>query len=335
VSRSETSADWRPACARSALVARAELNARIRRFFAERGVLEVETPQLSRRTGTDPNLQPFLTHFHRPGEASADGQPLYLQTSPEFAMKRLLAAGSGSIYQICKAYRNEECGRQHNPEFTLLEWYRVGFELSDLMDEVDELLIALCGARLKLAAGERLRYRAIFAEHVGADPLTASLDQLAVCAETHGIEDARRLCGSERSCWLDLLFSLLVQPRLGQGRISFVYDYPALLPSLARSKPSQPDEVERVEVFLSGVELGNGYHELSDPLEQERRFDADLAIRRVQGLNEPEKDERLLGALRAGLPDCCGIALGLDRILMLITGAESLGAVLAFPLERA
>jgi lysyl-tRNA synthetase class 2 len=306
--------------------------ASIRRFFAERGVLEVETPLLRHAAGTDPNLQPFATEFRLPGLAA--GAPLHLQTSPEFAMKRLLAAGSGSIYQICKAFRNEESGRFHNPEFTLLEWYRVGFSLDGLMDEIDALLQLLC-ASLGLGASERIAYAGLFQKHLGLDPLSSSLAAFAECASQHGLPEAAMLCGEARPLWLDLLFSHFIQPHLGLGRLSLVHGYPACLPSLARAKPGAPAVVERVEVFLQGVELGNGYHELADAAEQARRFEADLAARRALGLPPLPIDHTLLAALEAGLPDCSGMALGLDRLLMLVLGADGIAEVLAFPVARA
>lgn len=250
-------------------------------------------------------------------------------------MKRLLAAGSGSIYQICKAFRNEESGRYHNPEFTLLEWYRVGFNLAQLIDEIDTLLREICAEELRLESSERHSYRELFYEHVGADPLLASFKQLAECSKLRGLPEAEALCGNDRALWLDLLFSHLVQPHLGRGRITFVYDFPACLPSLARKKPNDPLVVERVEVFLEGLELGNGFHELTDAVEQEERFDRDLAVRRAGGLPVPPKDQRLLGALMNGLPDCSGMALGLDRLLMIVMQADSINDVLAFPMERA
>ena len=333
MSRSNGESSWRPACDLAALQTRAQLLAAIRRFFAERDVLEVETPLLCQAGGTDPNLSPFLTRFRLPGQL--EGIPLYLQTSPEFAMKRLLAAGSGSIYQICKAFRNEEAGRYHNPEFTLLEWYRVGFGLEGLMDEIDDLLLGLFVGIRRLEPSERIAYREAFRRHVGVDPLAATIGELAESASRHGLTEAHTLCGENRPLWLDLLFSHLVQPRLGRERISFVFDYPACQPSLARGKPGDPAVVERAEVFMDGLELANGFHELADPSEQERRFDGDLAVRRARGLIQPSKDTRLLAALAAGLPDCCGVALGLDRLLMLLTGAGTIDEVLAFPAERA
>jgi len=326
-------AEWRPSCPLAALETRAGLLATIRRFFAARNVLEVETPLLCRAGVTDPNLHPFTTVLRRPGGAESDR--LYLQTSPEFAMKRLLAAGSGSIYQICKAFRNEEAGRHHNPEFTLLEWYRVGFDLAQLIDEIDALLGEICRDDLNLESSERLSYRELFREYVGVDPLLASFRELAECSKAQGLPEAEALCGDNRSLWLDLLFSHLVQPRLGRGRVTFVYDFPAFLPSLARIKLGDPLVVERVEIFLGGLELGNGFYELADAIEQEERFDRDLVVRRENGLPLPAKDERLLAALRSGLPDCSGIALGIDRLLMIMMRAESIDNVLAFPTARA
>ncbi|QSA95464.1 EF-P lysine aminoacylase EpmA [Methylococcus sp. EFPC2] len=332
MSRNKADTDWRPTCDSTTLLARAALLRAVRRYFDERGVLEVETPLLCRATGTDPHLQPFATRFQLPGVSA--GMTLHLQTSPEFAMKRLLAGGSGSIYQICKAFRNEESGRWHNPEFSLLEWYRVGYSLAQLMDEIDGLL-GLLFSELNLGTSIRIAYRDLFAEYAGIDPLNPDLAGLARCAERHGLPEAAALCGEDRSLWLDLLFSHIVQPAMEAGRLYFVRDYPAFLPSLARRKPDEPEVVERVEVFLNGVELGNGFHELADADEQERRFDEDLAQRRKLSLPEPEKDHRLLSALEAGLPDCSGVALGLDRILMLMTGRQHIAEVLAFPVARA
>lgn len=324
---------WMPSCSMAALRRRARLLAVIRRFFEARDVLEVETPLLCRTGATDPNLLAFTTSYGLPGEAS--GRQFYLQTSPEFAMKRLLAAGSGSIYQICKAFRNGESGRHHNPEFTLLEWYRLGFSLSDLMDEIDALLREVCRGSLPLADSERFTYVQVFQRYVGLDPLTAGFADLAFHARERGLPEAEALCGEDRSVWMDLLFGHFVQPHLGQGRVTFVHDYPAFLPSLARRHPGDPRVVERAEVFLAGLELGNGFHELADADEQEARFDRDLVSWRSRGLREPIKDERLLAALRAGLPDCSGVALGLDRLLMLLCREDSIGGVLAFSAERA
>jgi lysyl-tRNA synthetase class 2 len=311
---------------------RAKLNANIRRFFAGRQVMEVETPLLGACTVTDPALHAFKTSFHLPGQKI--GQPLFLQTSPEFAMKRLLAAGSGSIYQICKAFRNEESGRHHNPEFTLLEWYREGFTLDDLISEVESLVAEIKPEDFALHPPERLSYVEAFSAHLGIHPIDATLDELAEIAVSRNILEATALCGGDRSIWLDLLFSYFVQPFLGHGRLTSVYHYPAFMPSLARTCPDDESFVERVEIFLSGMELGNGFHELTNAGEQSARFQRDRQQRKAQGLPMPDMDERLLAALRHGFPDCSGMAVGLDRLLMAFTRRQSLPEVLAFPLGQ-
>lgn len=305
---------------------RAELLRKIREFFAEREVLEVETPLFSHGTVTDPHLSAFSSCYGGNPE-----HPLYLQTSPEFAMKRLLAAGSGSIYQICKAFRNEEHGRYHNPEFTLLEWYRAGFGLDELIGETDALLGSLSEGIRPLTPSEQLDYRSAFLAHTGLDPLEASTEEFAGCAYRHGLPEAAEICGSDRPTWLDFLFSHRVQPHLGRDRFTFVRDFPAILPSLARLKPGDERLVERVEVFLDGMELGNGFFELADPQEQERRFDRDITARTAAGLPVPAKDFRLLDALEAGLPDCAGIAIGVDRLLLALHRQDSIAQTLAFP----
>ena len=325
--------DWRPACSLQALADRARLNVGIRRFFAVRGVMEVETPLLGYRTVTDPGLSAFTTALQLPGQK--EECPLYLQTSPEFAMKRLLAAGSGSIYQICKAFRNAEIGRHHNTEFTLLEWYRVGFSLDDLISEVESLVGELAPVDFDLNPPERLSYVDVFTRHLGLHPLDAGLDEFAQVAISRSLPEAKELCGEDRAVWLDLLFSYFVQPHLGQGHLTSVYHYPALLPSLACACTDDDRFVERTEIFLDGIELGNGFHELQSPEEQRARFQQDQSQRKAQGLPSVEMDERLLGALGYGLPECSGIAIGLDRLLMVFSKLQSLTEVLAFPLARA
>ena len=293
--------------------------------------MEVETPLLCQASGTDPYLQPFTPTLLKPGQTKGAG--LYLQTSPEFAMKRLLASGSGSIYQICKAFRNEESGRHHNPEFTLLEWYRIGFGIDELIEEIEALLVALFYGKRDLAPAKRITYRHLFRETTGADPIYADLQVFNEYAKRHNIGEASAICGDNRNLWLDLLFSHIIQPQLDRGRAYFVVDYPACLPSLARKKLGDETVVERVEVFLDGLELGNGYQELADAAEQENRFDDDLTVRQKAGLPLPQKDQRLLDALAHGLPDCSGVAIGLDRLLMLMTGSDDIAQVLAFPVS--
>jgi lysyl-tRNA synthetase class 2 len=321
---------WRPACSLELLRRRAELFAGIRAYFAEHGVLEVETPLLSHTTVTDPHLSVFETTYKGRKRVG-----LYLQTSPEFAMKRLLAAGSGSIYQICKAFRNEELGRLHNPEFTLLEWYRVGFNLDDLIADADALLQALSHGVRVLGPSEKISYREAFFDCTGVDPIEAPWQEFARCARESGLPEAANLCEKNRSLWLDFLFSHLVQPHLGAGRFAYVMDFPAVLPSLARANPEDDRLVQRVEVFLDGLELGNGFFELTDSSQQEMRFERDLTERAALGLPVPGKDRRLLAALAAGLPDCAGMALGVDRLLVALYGLKSVSETLTFPFEIA
>jgi len=323
-------ADWRPTARLEVLAARARALAAIRGFFDKAGVLEVETPALSFAAGTDPALASLGTTYT--GPAAPHGAALYLHTSPEFAMKRLLAAGSGPIWQLCKVFRDGERGRRHNPEFTLLEWYRPGFGLHDLMDEVAALLRVVLGADL---AEERLSYVQAFDRALGIDPHRAGIAALRGAALRTALAgvDALELPG--RDAWLDLLMSHCVEPGLGAAGLTFVYDFPASQAALARVRDGDPPVAERFEVYVSGVELANGFHELADAAEQRRRFAADNARRRASGLPEMPVDERLLAALAAGLPDCCGVALGVDRLVMLATGAARIDEVIAFPLERA
>lgn len=302
----------------------------IRQFFAERAVLEVETPLLCHGSGTDPQLNFFTTEFSFPPEQ----QTLFLQTSPEFAMKRLLAAGSGCIFQICKAFRNAENGRYHNPEFTLLEWYRVGFTLADLMDEITDLITFLFKDRLTLQAAQYFTYQDIFARHTGLDALAFDYSAYCAYAEEARLPDAITLCGQDHVLWLDFLFSHQVQPHLGHNALCLIYGYPACQSSLARINQYNASITDRVEIFINGVELGNGYYELTDADEQEKRFTNELKIR--QQLNHAvARDDRLIAALKAGMPDCAGMAIGLDRLLMILSGSPSINDVLAFPIADA
>ena len=277
-------------------------------------------------TGTDPHLSSLETRCRIPGEK--DPRRLYLQTSPEFAMKRLIAAHSGPIYQVCKAFRDGEAGRLHNPEFTLLEWYRPEFDHHRLMNEVEELLAAV----LDIGPATRLTYREAFRMHAGLDPFSVPLEtlrqyagQLQGCAQV-----ARSL---DRDGCLELILSRVVQPRLQRGA-AFVFDFPASQACLARIRPGEPAVAARFELFVDGVELANGYHELGDSRELRQRFAAELTERRRRGLPEAPLDERLLAALEQGFPDCAGVALGIDRLVMLAAGADRLEAALSFSVSR-
>ena len=301
----------------------------IRQFFAERLVLEVETPLLCQATGTDPQLDFFSTQLH----AVPDIDRLYLQTSPEFAMKRLLAAGSGDIYQICKAFRNGESGRQHNPEFTILEWYRLDFDLPALMTEVAELVQFLLPEQLWEV--QILSYQSVFAQATGLDPLVFDKSLYVETAVRLGLTEAEAICGDDESLWLDFLFSHCVQASLKGSVIWLIHGYPAKQSSLARLNAQDPRVAERFELVIQGMELGNGFYELCDAREQERRFDAEIEIRESHDRPAVVKDQRFLAALQSGLPDCSGIAIGLDRLLMIAERVSSIEDILAFPVFKA
>jgi lysyl-tRNA synthetase class 2 len=289
-------------------------------------VLEVETPLLASAPVTDLHLHALNCRYRGPG--AADGRTLYLQTSPEFAMKRLLAAGSGPIYQICKAFRDGEAGHRHNPEFTILEWYRPGWDHHRLMDEVDALLATTLGSR----SAERISFATAFDRYAGVDVFAESDGSLRKRVADFGPEDNDSL---SRNDLLDLILTHDIEPKLGHCQPTFIYDYPASQAALARIRDGDPPLAERFEIFVEGVELANGYHELADPMEQRRRFEADLEARKRRGLSEVPIDEHLLAALVQGLPDCAGIALGVDRLLMVAAATRKLSDVLAFPIDRA
>ena len=317
---------WRPSAALSVLRRRADLLAATRAFFAARSVLEVETPVLSAGGVTDPQIESLTTRV------TGFPQAFYLSTSPEFPMKRLLAAGSGDIYQICKVFRDGETGRWHNPEFTMIEWYRLGFDDAALMSEVEDLVRSLLAPERQLPAAERLSYAAALQRHAGVDVYAADEHTLAAAAAAHGIVCDATL---DRDARLDLLMGFVVGPRLGSPRPTFICDYPASQASLARLKPGSPSVAARFEFYLDGIELANGFHELSNATEQRARFLQDLSTRRDRGQPAPHIDEGLLGALSAGLPDCAGVALGLDRLVALSVGADAIAQAMAFPIERA
>lgn len=329
-----TNSDWQPTATLDILKLRARMLERIRAFFSERGVLEVETPILSSAAATDPALASLATRYT--GPLFPHGQTFYLHTSPEFPMKRLLAAGSGSIYQICKVFRDGECGRLHNPEFTMLEWYRVGFDHHRLMDETGELVMQLLASSLSLQTPEKLTYREAFQRHADLDPHTATAAEFARAAERHHINVPRDLLEhNDLAIWRDLLLTHVVEPRLGRGQLTFIYDYPASQASLARVQPGDPPLAARFELYLNGVELANGFYELADADEQRMRFERQQHARTASGLPAVPMDAHLLDALGHGLPECAGVALGFDRLVLLAAGAKSIQQVTAFPIDRA
>lgn len=330
VTASTSASAWSPAAGLGALRARARLLERLRGFFAARGVLEVETPILSRAGVTDPALAALTTDWL--GADSAARQPLSLHTSPELPMKRLLAAGSGPIYQVCKVFRDGERGSRHHPEFSLLEWYRPGWTLAALIDEVAALVRWLL-AQPALEV-EIIRYRDLFRERLRVDPWQAEVSDLQAAGRAAGLTGCDDL-ELDRDGWLDLLMSRCLEPELGCDRLTVVRDYPPSQAALARLDPGPPCVAARFECYLDGMELANGFDELTDADEQRARFAADLDARRATGLPQPPLDEAFLAALEAGMPPTAGVALGLDRLLMCALGAAHIDAVLAFPVERA
>ncbi|WP_413113778.1 elongation factor P--(R)-beta-lysine ligase [Thaumasiovibrio sp. DFM-14] len=319
---------WQPSADITVLKRRAALIASIRQFFLARDVLEVETPALSQATVTDVHLHTFQTEFVGPGFAK--GKKLRLMTSPEFHMKRLLSAGSGCIYQLGKAFRNEESGRYHNPEFTMLEWYRVGFDHHQLMIEVDTLLQSILGE----GPAEKMTYQHAFQRVLGVCPLEASMSTLKQVAATLGLSDIAE-SEQNRDTLLQLLFSVGVEPKIGQDTPAMVYNFPASQAALARICRQDHRVAERFEVYFKGIELANGFHELADANEQRLRFEADNQYRLAHHLPPQLIDENLLAALDAGLPDCAGVALGVDRLIMLALEKDHIDAVMAFPVARA
>ncbi|MFV0548864.1 MAG: elongation factor P--(R)-beta-lysine ligase [Limnobaculum xujianqingii] len=321
-------ASWQPSASIAKLLKRAKIVSEIRRFFSERGVLEVETPAMSQATVTDIHLFPFQTRFVGPG--AADGMTLFLMTSPEFHMKRLLAAGSGPIYQMGKSFRNEEAGRYHNPEFTMLEWYRPHFDMYRLMNEVDDLLQQI----LDCEASEVVSYQQIFIRHLEIDPLSADKPQLRAAAAKLDMEELANR-EEDRDTLLQMLFAFGVEPHIGQEKPTFVYHFPASQAALAEISSEDHRVAERFEVYYKGVELANGFRELTDAGEQRQRFEQENRKREARGLPIHPIDENFLAALAYGMPECAGVALGVDRLIMIALSAQSISEVMAFPVDRA
>ena len=312
---------------RRALTLRAQLYAFVRAFFAERGVLEVDTPILGQGATTDANIESFASHYT--GPASGGARRRFLRTSPEFWHKRLLVEDVGDCYELGRVFRNGECGRRHNPEFTLLEWYRAGFDHHRLMDEVEALVRgAFARVGLMPGASERIAYRALFQRHLGIDPLTApDADLQRLTARFWVGEDA-----PDRDGCLDALMTHCVEPALPVDGLTFVHGYPASQAALARVHDDIDGQriAARFELYVGRVELANGFHELADADEQRARFEADNRMRFARGLDTLPSDENFLAALARGLPACAGVALGVDRLLMALLGSDDIRDVLAF-----
>jgi lysyl-tRNA synthetase class 2 len=319
---------WRPKSSFIHLKKRAQILNKIRRFFEARDVLEVDTPLMCRTAATDPYLYPIPAQYL----SGSESEKLYLQTSPEFPMKRLLAAGSGSIFQICKAFRNDEVGKIHNPEFTILEWYRIGFNHHDLMDEMSDFLIEI----LQDPPAKRITYQDLFLQYVRLDPHTARLDELKNAAIQHDIHVSGGTEQFDQDDWLNLIMTHKIEPNLGFEQPIFIYNYPASQAALAkiRTGDNHLQVAERFEVYIRGMEMANGYHELSDAAEQLKRFQQDRENHLKLKREQIPIDQHLLSALNAGLPDCAGVALGIDRLMMLAMNLENIEEVISFTIDR-
>ena len=324
--------DWMPSADLETLKKRADLYRLIRQYFNEQSVMEVETPLLSSAATVDLHIESFSAQFLPDGGQAAD---YYLQTSPEFPMKRLLSAGSGDIYSLSKVFRNGEAGGRHNPEFTMLEYYRLGMDQQQLMDDLSNLLSRVTDFK----EGNRYSYRDVFIQYLGINPHQATGQQLNELVQEHV---DRHLPELERNDCLDLLFSTMVEPNLGiigsnQLNGAFVYDYPASMSALARLHTNKEGETvaARFELFVNGVELANGYHELTDGDEQQYRFEQEREKRKKLGKKDYPHDQRMVNAIKEGMPDCAGVAMGVDRLLMLINETGNIADVLAFDFSRA
>ncbi len=319
--------DFRPTADWKNLRLRARLLRVVREFFDNHGFLEVETPILSADTVVDRHLDPFWV------EDSHSSQRLWLQTSPEFAMKRLLGAGGQSIYQITRAFRRQEHGAMHNPEFTIVEWYRVG----DGLEEGMRLLSDLAQATLDRGRAEPISYCEAFRRHVGIDPHAADADQLRRAVVENGIEPPQSLDAADRDGWLDLLLVECVEQHLGKTTPTILYDYPASQAALARIRADEPEApvAGRFELYVDGIELANGYHELTDAEELRRRNAQANRQRAADGKAKLPENSRLLAAMEAGLPASTGVALGFDRLVMIAAGARTIAEVMSFPIDRA
>ncbi len=318
--------EWRPTCTVETARRRAALLARARAFFAERGVLEVETPMLSPAAVTDPHIESVEARL-----ALDRAHPRWLRTSPEFAMKRLLAAGFPDVFEIGRVFRDGERGARHQPEFTLVEWYRHGFGLAEIVADTVDFVTALVPPRQLAREAEALDYREAFLRHAGIDPFAAPISGLA---DTAGADRSlREALGERRDSWLDLVLATRVAPRFGKDRLTVLRHYPASQAALARLCPDDPARADRFEVFLGELELANGFVELADAAEQAARFEEDQARRRADNLPLRPIDARLLCALAAGLPPCAGVAVGFDRLVMIGEMTDDIRRVQTFAFE--
>ncbi len=299
---------------------RSELYKTIREFMTARSIMEVETPILSSTGISDPFIDMITAHSRLPGLSA-----LYLHTSPEFCMKRLLASGSGDIFQIARVFRDDEQGKQHTLEFAMLEWYRLEFDYLALINELIDLLNIL-----GIPQPARITYAELFQQVIGVHPVDSDTATLRTIAMKAGWENA----GHDRHQLLDFLFTHHINKEISTQKSLIIYDYPACMSALARLKSEDSGLCERFELFLDGMEIANGFSELTDAKEQRKRFELELETRQRQGKSVAPLDEFFLAALEAGLPDCAGVAVGLDRLLMVLLGVENIKDIQAFTLDN-
>lgn len=324
--------DFAPTARWQTLHRRANLLAQVRQFFFDHSFLEVETPLLSHDTVVDLHLDPLAVPIG--ADASKENRPaalMWLQTSPEFGMKRLLAAGAPAIYQVTRAFRAGEHGPLHNPEFTIAEWYRVG----DSMDAAIGLLDALIQKILDRGTAQRMTYGESFQRWIGLDPHECPTSQLAEAAHDHGLQKQQPWDPDDRDAWLDWLLVSCIEPNLGLEQPTILSDYPASQAALAQLRPDNPALAERFELYVDGIELANGYHELTDANELIRRNQRANEQRIARGKRPLPEASRMLDAMHHGLPACSGVALGFDRLVMVATGADNLAQIMTFPADRA
>jgi len=323
---------WQSSLTWESAKARSEIITNIRLFFEKRQVIEVETPILSSGTITDIHLEAFTSRYNFLSDNNAEcSSTLYLNTSPEFAMKRLLASGYGCIYQICKSFRHEEYGRHHNPEFTMLEWYRLGYDHVDLMNEVAEFLIDI----LNCPPCTQVSYQQIFIEHTGIDPLNVSNSELIALLKSKNKLSLWLQDEDDTDLLLPYVFSEIIEPLIGIDAPCFIYNYPSSQASLAKISSQDPRVADRFECYYQGIELVNGFHELTDAKQQKIRFDEDNKKRRSKGLENRPIDTRFINALSHGIPDCAGVAVGIDRLVMLALKKKHINKVISFSIENA
>lgn len=310
---------------------RAKLLAKIRQFFSARDVVEVETPALSQGTVTDVNLDALTSQYNFLADSPiSESDTLYLQTSPEFHMKRLLASGYGCIYQIAKAFRHEAYGNHHNPEFTMLEWYRIGFNQFDLMYEVDDLL----QATIDSTEAQFTSYQDIFIQCVDIDPLSASYEALALFIIEQKKAAEWLFESGDKDLLLQFIFSEIIEPKIGQQAPQFIYNFPVAQASLAKISEDDSRVAERFECYYQGVELANGFNELTDATEQQKRFEEDNLKRKQKGLSQRTIDDNFIDALKHGLPQCSGVALGIDRLVMIALNVNNIQDIQSFSIDR-